>query len=209
MEHNPLESTGPTAEMPEREVLEQQLRDAEQRRKDMEHRAGEFYDIELYELGTKARQVDPKLVGLFLQASGSSTDQMLANVDKYRAFKKEQLGPIEKEIWDIKEKIRHIDTAKQKAEKAQREEVAQHAYQKEKDALEEKLFNALDAIHSQIPQEARDVGMTTQAAMEAYLPKLVYDADRIEYYMAQLEKVKDERELGWLQEEMKRDNFFK
>jgi mevalonate kinase len=208
MEYNPIESSGPTPEMSEKEVLGQQLRDAEQRRIDIVNRAGEFYDLELYEFSKKVIEIEPQLQQAYIEVHGHTSDELFANIEKYKEFKNSYIKPIDQEIWGIKQKIHRVKETEREVEKQQAQEQVMQLYQQERDILEEKLFNALEEIHSQIPQEARDVGMTTSVAMQTYLPNLVHKAHQIEYYMKLLEKVEDERDLKRLQDQIERERFF-
>jgi predicted secreted protein len=84
----------------------------------------------------------------------------------------------------------------------EKEEERERKFNEEKDALTNSLYEALDGIHSQIPQEAKDVGMTTEMALKQYLPKLERKASKIEYWIERVEKSINMSELSFLKKQI-------
>lgn len=210
MEHNPLESVNQASQTTssEKETLQQELQDTQKRREEMLARAGEFYDIELYDLFVKAADLGKQnLVELYIESTGNDYGAVKANYKKYEQFKDEQLRPIDAQIHAIERKIGHLHQAERDAQAQLKQQEATEKYTAEKDQLETALFNALEEIHGRLPKEYVQLGMTTEAAMKTYLPSMMYRASQLEQYLAELDAVQDERELKRLKERIERDRI--
>jgi hypothetical protein len=95
------------------------------------------------------------------------------------------------EVWSLSRQIAEINQKENKI-------LEQNKFSEEKENLSNALYEALDAIHSQIPQEAKDVGMKTEVALKQYLPKLEYKASQIESYINSVDSALDLDDLEYI-----------
>ena len=197
-----MELGGKEQGLSEKELLEQQLADKKQELEAMEARAGEFYDVELFEeykntvlgIAAEMRKLYFETKTGKLYAEGEKSQQA------YQLFQQQQLKPIRDSMLEIQFKISSLKDVERKAAKEAAQKIAEEQFTNAKNELEEKLFNALEAIHAQLPPVAREVGMSTEAAMNMYLPRLVYKAEEIGFFMNQLEDATNPSRLSMLQE---------
>jgi Xaa-Pro aminopeptidase len=176
---------------------------------DMQNRAGEFYDVELcrvFEEAIKDFDSDFEAIRLYLNSIGKNYDQAEENLDKKILFDRTYIRPIKKEIQEIENSLRAIKNKEYRLQQEQlekeREQKEAENFNREKGELEERLFGALDAIHSKIPQEAKDLAMTTESALKVYLPDLVDRANLLEGYLNQIQEVKNQYELDRLKKDL-------
>ncbi len=179
------------------EELVQLLAEAQARLEETEKQASQFYDVELEKTFDEAREHfkdNSEALNLYLRSIDIDDEKAEENASKKLAFEKDHLLPIKKETQTFERDIRLLKNAAYRSEQEQlekeRREKEQALFLQEKQALEEKLFAALDAIHQQIPQEARDAGMTTEAALKVYLSPLLIDrAHTLERLLNELDTV--------------------
>ena len=184
------------------EELEVLLEEAKTRLSSEEKRAGEFYNIELYQVFEEAIKnfnSDSEVIRVYLDSIGKDYDQAEENLDKKMLFDRTYIRPIKKEIQEIENFLRAIKNKEYRLQQEQLEKESEQkeeeAFNKEKQQLETKLYEALSKIHDQIPKEAEDMGMTTESAMKVYLPDLVDHAHRLESLINQLSEARNSYEL--------------
>jgi len=187
-----------------KEELEQQLVVAKEVLNSMKERASEFYDSGLHELLVNAVQRFDKesAIRLYIESAGNDYKNVLLNLEKKKAFEKEQLLPLSNNIWFIEKQIREIVRKDLQVKEDEKIKEAENKFKEEKELLETRLYEALELIHKSIPAEAAEVGMTTEAALKTYAPRLEYKANQIEYYIGSLEEVTTPFQLQRLQNEI-------
>ncbi len=191
------------------EQLEALLKEARTKLADEEKRAGDFYDVELYRVFDEAIKhfnLDYEAVRLYLNSINENYEKAEENQDKKILFDKNYIKPIKEEIREIENSLRTLKNKDYRLQQEQAEKELQQKeegdFNKEKGQLEEKLFTALETIHAQIPQEAKDLGMSTESALKVYLPELVDRAQTIEYSINQLSEVTNTYALNRLKKDI-------
>ena len=145
-------------------------------------------------------------IRLYIESTNNDYEEALATLDKENDFKVTQLQPINKEISRIQSKINELEWNNSRKEKAIEEEKqkkeTEETFKKDKKDLETNLYNALENIHSKIPKEAYDVGMTTESAIATYLPLLLDKVGMLEHYISELDRADTPYKLSRLQREI-------
>lgn len=212
MRNNPSETKLNHQETPSRGKLEEGLRLAEEKREQISARAPEFYDKEMYDLyvssATRFGAGSDRQI-FYINTSGVKYKEALENYKKFEAFQNEQLGPINRDIHTIAGEITKIKNKEAAAREKQLQLESEKKFQTEKKELEDALYQELDAIHAKIPQEAHDVGMSTEIALETYLPELVGRAQRIEVYIERVENAVIPYDLSYIKKDLEGSDIFK
>jgi hypothetical protein len=205
MNKNPFETAG---EHESKEELEQQLEVAKQERDAVREQASDFYDEEDALFYTKvvspmAKEIQP----VYIRSVGKDAAALTDNYKKYELFRTEKLKPAEEKVREAELKLWKIKNEEGIAQTNKKMEEDAARFQEEKQVLEDRLYVALDAIHAQLPDEARDSGMNTYAAIVKYLPRSIEQAASIEHYIGEIQKIKEPYELAWLKKDMQMHNF--
>ncbi len=168
----------------------------------------DFYSKEMYDIYAAMVRVTPTAREIYVSSLGFNYSTVIENYHKYENFRQEHLKPAEQEVMTIENKIRTIDINKRREEQLSNEIVRKEKFEKDKEKLSNDLYEALDSIHSQIPQEAKDAGLTIENALKVYLPGLVSKATDIEYYIGRLEEASVPLHLERIQDEIKDRRLF-
>jgi hypothetical protein len=199
MENSFEYGTGNSEKTP-KEVLEKQLVIAKANYDAFMETESEAYDKEVAGIYPALMGMDSITQRLFLSTKDLTLNQVVENNEKRKVFM-DQARTLSSEVRNISKQIDEITNNEQRAEKKQQ-------FKDKKEELSSKLYEALDAIHSQIPQEAKDVGMTTEMAIKQYLPKLQYEAIYIEHYINAVDKALDLEDLEYLENDIKAKKIF-
>jgi hypothetical protein len=171
----------------------------------------EFYDKELCDsflaLKRNLGPTTPEILELYIGSAGGNYPEMLANYNKQREFESTVLKPVRDEMFAIESEINKIDRQELENNKALERKKAQEKFQIDKDEVEVSLYEALNKIHLEIPQEAHEVGMKTDVALKTYKPELVEVANQLEWYIGRLNEVIMPRQLDDFKERLKRDRL--
>ncbi len=189
-----LENISSIQEKTHIEQLQEQLVILSEQYDNLQEHKSDYFDADLLELYNKVRGMMPEARSLYIKSVGEDVNNVLENYKKHEDFVG-QLLFINGKKSAITREIRGIND-KEEEDKREKE------FNSEKDTLITSLYEALDAIHSQIPQEAKDVGMTTEIAIKQYLPQLERKATQIEYWIGEAEKSKRVSDLTFLKREM-------
>ncbi len=190
-------SSGP--EKTPKEVLEEQLAKAKSAYDNFMETESEAYDKELSDLYLSTAGMDENARTLYLGVRGVNQQQLIENSEKRKNFL-EEAAVLGREVRSLSQQIRQFEQEEQKKQEKK-------SFSEAKDALSNSLYEALDVIHSQIPQEAKDVGMTTEMAMKQYLPGLQSKASKIEHYINSVDEVLDFRDLEYIKKIIEQENI--
>lgn len=205
MINNSFESVTDDQENFSKEQWQNKLELIKKKREQLLAQASDFYDQELYDLyvSTSLRfGADSDAQRLYINSGGNDYEAALQNYKQFVDFQHEQLEPIDKEIRAIVAEINIIRNKEARDKNRQIETEAEEKFQTDKKELVDALYEALDAIHSQIPEEAHEIRMTTEAALKTYLPELVYRAERIERSIKKAEDVRIPYDIANIKREL-------
>lgn len=211
MKDNIFESAASNQETFSKEQWQEKLQSAKEKYQQVLAQASDFYDEELCEVyKSSALQfgADSDAQRIYINLSGDNYDEAVKNYKQFRDFQREQLGPIDKEISDISAEINKIRNKEADERERQTRLDKEEKFQAEKKELINALYEALDVIHSQIPDEAQKVGMTAEMALKTYLPELSYKAERIEGYIKRAEEVRTYYDINNLKRNLEGDDIF-
>jgi hypothetical protein len=148
------------------------------------------------------KNIEPEMVEIYVRSLGYKLEDLIDNHENYRKFEIEKLAPINEKISEVNTKLRTINFKIAEAERERKAQEEKEAFEAAKNELITGLYEGLEKIHGQIPQEAHDSGMTTENALETYLPNLVYKAQLIESYINRADDVYDSLTLRRLRDEI-------
>jgi len=147
---------------------------------------------------------DEDRIALYFNVEEDESYQDMAdNFAKFKDFRENKLGPLEKEIQEIGGRLRAIRRKEREEEQVIKDIELEEKFDKEKNELTTQLYEALDKIHSEIPSIAKELGMTTKVAIETYLPELSSRNRLLENYIEEAEKAKYSSDLYSIRENMK------
>ncbi len=149
--------------------------------------------------------ISPEMLEIYFRSIGYDYDDLVDNHKKFKKFEAEQLDPVNEEISKTRKSLGQVYGRINEAERARKAQEEKEAFKSEKLALINKLYEQLDKIHAQIPQEAHDVGMTTKAAFETYAPRLGWKASEIERWINEVEETELPFHLKRVRESIDRD----
>jgi hypothetical protein len=151
----------------------------------------EFYDKELKDSFLDAVERFSKnreLLKVYLESVGIDYDAAEENYNKYIDFRNNQFGLAKKEFSSISAVITGIEQAKREKNIQQTKNEEMEKFNKDKKELADVLYEMLNEIYKQIPQEAKEAGMDDEAALNKYLPQLTMSASTIEEYIRRIEE---------------------
>lgn len=120
---------------------------------------------------------------------------LLSNYINFKDFKENKLSPLEQEIREVEAKLRIIRKEEEEEQNLIRDIEIEEQFEKSRKNLVDQLYQDLDQVHKQIPEEAQAVGMSTKMAIETYLPELVTRTKLLEHLIAMAEKAKYSSDL--------------
>jgi hypothetical protein len=182
-----------------KEDLQKELEVAEKKIVNLTQRSNNKYSkrkIHDYSLAMDHFGGDDERVKLYFDSFGDDVyENMQNNYEEYQNYKKNKLVPLEEKIKSIRLKIRKIENEEREEEEVTREIEREDVFNKAKKEFVDKIYKDLDDIYKKIPQEAEDVGMSTQSAVETYLPELKITVNTLKRLIKRAEKSQDIYEL--------------
>src|SRR5680860_1237963 len=115
----------------------------------------EYYDKDDLQTYANVRnhfRGDEDRIALYFNAEEDESYQDMAdNFAKFKDFRENKLGPLEKEIQEIGGRLRAIRRKEREEEQVIKDIELEDKFGKEKNELTTQLYEALDKIHSEIP----------------------------------------------------------
>lgn len=145
---------------------------------------------------------DEDRVSIYFNSMEEGAD-IVDNYLKIKNFKENKIFPLEKDIKEAEEKLRIIRHEKREEEEVIRDIETEEKFKEEKNNFIGGLYEDLDKLHQQIPEEAKEVGMSAEIAIETYLPELAGKAKLLEYFIGEAEKAKYSFDLENIKRRMK------
>lgn len=173
-----------------KESLSEKLSSLYEQRGSLFKKASKYYDkgkVFRFEEVSRNFRGSSERINLYFNSIEDGAD-ILDNYAKFKSFKEEKILPLDKEIEELEKKLRIIRNEEREEEEVTRSIEREEQFKKEKDEIINSLYQQLDEIHKQIPEEAQAVGMSAEMAIETYLPELASDARRLEHLIGKVEK---------------------